>query len=213
METFLIKALVLAILLALMYKFDVVPFGMALTTIKDTGGIGMGGGNIAYLREVTSAGVDLGTPDTNHSAGHLDESSLDDVPTTVKKYAEDGGLTFVGISKRDVTFKLMMQQSGLTHLGMVEEVRNKYYRLYYQRAPLQNGKVQEFMFGICRVIPELKLAFKEGEVVIVPATVEVLKNSSAITIANNTLPTEKVTADAMDIAANKYYSMKETTPA
>jgi hypothetical protein len=210
LKALLILACVLAVAYVAKQVGFMVPFGMTISTTKDTGGIGMGGGNIVYVREVTSAGADLGTPDTNHVLGHMEATDIKDVPTIVKAYAEDAGQTFSGESKRDVSLKFTCMQTDLTHLGLPAAVRGKFYRIYYQRAPLQNGKVQEYAFGICKIIPQLELAFKDGAITTIPINADVLKNSAAITIANNTLPTEKKTSAAMDIGIGLYYFIAET---
>ncbi|MFN0156891.1 MAG: hypothetical protein ACKVRP_02330 [Bacteroidota bacterium] len=214
MEPVVMNLIALVVAAAIMVLLKSVPFGMmALATTKDTGAIGMGGGNIVYLREVASTGADLGTPDTNHALGHVRSSNINDVPTIVKAHAEDGGQVFHGVAKRDVTLKFELMQRDKDSIGMVTEVLGKYYRVYYQASPNQDGKVNEFLFGLGKVTPKLELTYKEGEITIIPIEVDVLKNAAAITVANNTLPTEKKTANAMDIAAGKYYSVEETTPA
>jgi len=183
---------------------------MALTTTRAIGEIGIHGGNIAYLREVLSTGVDLGTPDTNHSIGELESTDITDNTDSVENYNEAGGRNAILDDKRKVSVKFICQQSSLAFMGLVKEVRGKFYRLYYQ-GPVRNGKITEWLFAICRVTPKLELAYKSGEVTKVPVEIECLENAALVAVLNTALPTEKITAGAMDVAAKEYYFTVETT--
>jgi hypothetical protein len=187
---------------------------MALTVTKDTAGIRRGGGSILFLRQVDSAGADLGTPDTNHDMGEIRSTGISDITEMFKEYNEAGKQVAFLEEKRDCALKFELMQTDNAHiLDIKEEVRGKYYRVYYQGKAAQGGKIPEYVFGICRVTPRIELSYKDGETAILPIEIAVLNNSTAITVANNTLPSSKVTSQAMDISANKLWSHVETTPA
>lgn len=184
---------------------------MPITTTKTKAEIGLGGGNIIYIREVKEDGTDLVTPDTNHSLGHIRGHDILDDTEKVQVHAESGDLVASLSGKRTVTLKPELLQRGKAVLDMLlDEVRGKYYRVYIQESPMAGGKVVEKMFGICQITPKLDLKYREGEVTVVPVEIDVLRNDALITIPNTALPSEKKTAAAMDIAAGKYWSRAET---
>jgi hypothetical protein len=184
---------------------------MPITTTKNKAEVGAGGGNIIYIREVQESGADLGTPDTNHSLGHVRGHEILDDRQKILVHAESGDLVASLLDKRTITIKAELLQRGKAILDMLaDEVAGKYYRVYIQESPMAGGKVVEKVFGICQILPKIDLKYQEGQVTVVPVEIDVLKNESSISVPNNTLPSEKKTASAMDIAAGKYWSRAET---
>ena len=183
---------------------------MALTTAFNPDAMGAGGSIIGYLREVKKDGTDLTTPDTNHRIPIIKESELGDETTVIKPRSEDGKLYNQLEDQRDVTFKLVLQQSDKATYDMFKEMRGKYYRLYKQTGK-RNGKTQEWLYGICKLTPKLNAKWVPGTVTEIPCEVTVLANETQISIANSALPSEKVTAtDPVLIPAGEYYVLLET---
>lgn len=207
---FILLILSLACLAYAVRYLGALPGGMAITVVKDTGEVQFGGGNILYLRNVLSTGADLGTPDTNHVMANIIDSKVpgDAEPTKVTVF-EDGSKV-EGRINRDVIWEFTFGQNSKALHDLKEEVKGKFYRIYYQDAPMVNGKVKEFMGGICIVFIDLPGEHSAETEVKPKIRVRVTKNAAIITIANATLPTEKKTSAAMDIAAGAYYSMAET---
>lgn len=207
---FVLLILSLACLIYAVKYLGAIPGGMAITVVKDAGEIQFGGGNILYLREVQSTGVDLGTPDTNHVMANIIDSKVpgDAEPRKVTTF-EDGSKVEGRIS-RDVIWEFTFGQNSLAVHKLKEDVKGKFYRVYYQDAAMVNNKVKEFMGGICTVFMDLPGEHSAETEVKPKMTVRVTKNAALISIANATLPTEKKTAAVMDIAAGAYYSMTET---
>lgn len=183
---------------------------MSITVVKDAGEIQFGGGNILYLRQVTSAGVDLGTPDTNHVMPNIVDSKVpgDSEPTKVVTF-EDGSKA-EGRVNRDAIWEFTFGQNSLSLRQLKEEVKGKFYRAYYQDAPMQNGKVAEYVGGIGTVFMDLPGEHKAESEVLPKMRIRLTKNTALIAVTNANLPSEKKTAAAMDIAAGAYYSMAET---
>lgn len=183
---------------------------MAITVVKDAGEVQFGGGNILYLRQVQSTGADLGTPDTNHVMANIIDSKVpgDSEPTKVTTF-EDGSKV-EGRINRDVIWEFTFGQNSLAVHQLKEETKGKFYRVYYQDAPMQNGKVKEFVGGICQIFIDLPGEHKAETEVQPKMRVRVTKNAALIAVTNANLPTEKKTSSAMDIAAGAYYSMAET---
>ena len=182
---------------------------MTLASTKDKAKVGLGGGGEAWLRQVTSAGVDLGTPDTNHSVGYIETSDLDDNTEEVKVYDETGALVANVLDKRTVVWKCTLQQSSGDEIAIMDECRGKFYRLYTYSG-IRNNKHQEWLYGICTVKPHLALAWKTGAVTNIPLEITILKVDTQITALNTDLPTVKKTAGSIIVAAGAYYKMTET---
>jgi hypothetical protein len=207
---FVLLILSLACLAYAVKYLGALPGGMAITVVKDTTEVQFGGGNILYLRNVASTGADLGSPDTNHVMPHIIDSKVPgDIEPTKTTTFEDGSKV-EGRVNRDVIWEFTFGQNSLALHNLKEEVKGKVYRVYYQDAPMVNGKVKEFMGGICVVFIDLPGEHKADTEVLPKMRVRVTKNAAAITILNATLPAEKKTAGVMDIAAGAYYSMAET---
>lgn len=182
---------------------------MAIALVKDTGEVQIGGGNILYFMEVTSAGAALGTPDTWHAAANLIDSKHVDKYSTKVTTFEDGSQV-ENRSNRDVHFEGTFGQNSLTVHAFKEETKGKFYKVYYQDAPLANAKIKEYLYAICQVFMDEEID-RKGDTEVQPKfRFRVNKNASAITNANVSLPTVKVTAAAMDVAANAYYTVVET---
>jgi hypothetical protein len=184
---------------------------MPLTTTKDVGSIGRGGGSLLYARQVQSTGADLATPDTNHDLGHVKTSSISDVTEMLEAFNEAGDQVAYLEDKRNVSLKFDLMQYDANFIdAFKEEVRGKFYRIYYQGKAKSDGGIFEASFGICRIQPRIELVLRDGEFVVLPIEVRVLYNSSQITILNTDLPSVKVTAAVHTIAAGKYWSHTET---
>lgn len=183
---------------------------MTISVVKDTGEVQFGGGNILYLREVQSTGADLGTPDTNHVMPHIIDSKVpgDTEPTKVSVF-EDGSKAENRIN-RDVAWEFTFGQNSLTVHQLKEAVKGKFYRAYYQDAPMANGKVKEFVGGIGQVFIDLPGEHKAETETQPKMRIRFAKNAALIAVTNANLPTEKKTSAAMDIAIGSYYSMAET---
>ncbi len=183
---------------------------MPLTTSMNPDAMGAGGSIVAYLREVQKTGADLATPDTNHRVPIIKESELDDNTTVLKPRSEDGAIYNQLDDQRDVIFKWTVQQSDKATFDMLKEMRGKYYRLYKQTGK-RNGKTQEWIYGICKIVPRLNAKWVPGTVTEVALEVTVLRNETQISIANSALPSEKATAtDPVLIPAGEYYVLLET---
>lgn len=186
-----------------------VPFGMAITMVKDSGEVQIGGGNILYLMEVTSAGAALGSPDTWHVAANLIDSKHVDKDSTKVTTFEDGSQV-ENRANRDVHIEGTFGQNSLTVHLFKSETKGKFYKVYYQDAPLANGKIKEYLYGIGQVFMDEELE-RKGETEVQPKfRVRINKNAAAITNANASLPTVKVTAAAMDLAIGDYFKVLET---
>ena len=183
---------------------------MSITVVKDPGEAQLGGGNILFLRSVTSAGADLGSPDTNHEMANIVDSKVPgDVEPTKTVTFEDGSKSELR-SNRDVMWEFTFGQNALSLLAMKEEVKGKFYRAYYQDAPMSNGKVKEYVGGIGQVFMDLPGEHKAEKEVQPKMRIRFLKNAALIAVTNANLPSIKKTASAMDIAIGAYYSMAET---
>jgi len=210
MEIVMLQLLGWAVILLVAYLFRFIPFGMALTTTKDAGELSLGGGGILYAREVQSSGVDLGTPDTNHSLGWIEDSETSDNTAVVDRFDESGALVNSLDDKRTITHKATLMQTSAAYMKIVNDVRGKFYRIYYQDKKDGNGKVKEILFAICKITPNMTLARKSGSGTVIPVEIKVLKNAALVAVVNANLPTEKITAGAMDVAAGAYYFVVET---
>ena len=183
---------------------------MSITVVKDAGEIQFGGGNILYLRAVTSAGADLGTPDTNHVMPNIVDSKVPGDAEPTKTVTFEDGAKAEGRVNRDVNWEFTFGQNSLSLRQLKEEVKGKFYRVYYQDAPMQNGKVGEYVGGIGSVFIDLPGEHKAESEVLPKMRIRFTKNTALIAVTNANLPTEKKTSAAMDIAAGAYYSMAET---
>lgn len=184
---------------------------MAITVTKDLAEVQVGGGNILYLRNVTAGtGADLGSPDTNHVMPNIIDSKVPgDVEPTKVVTMEDGSKA-EGRSNRDVIWEFTFGQNSLAVLSLKEETKGKIYRVYYQDAPMSNGKVKEYCAGLGQVFMDLPGEHGADKEVLPKMRIRIQKNAASIPVTNANLPTEKKTVAAMDISAGAYYSMAET---
>ncbi len=192
-----------------MWKQMAIPFGMAISITKDVGEIAVGGGNLLYVKEKTSAGADLGTPDTWHTFPNLLTSKFIDTDERKDIVHEDASRVTIR-STRKVGVDGTTSQVSKVVLATKEEMRGKFYAVYYQDAPMANGKKREYYLAICQGFMNIEKDNKDAQEQTVSFSFVALKNAGAITVANGDLPSVKVTSGAMDVAAGAYYSVAET---
>lgn len=183
---------------------------MAIAVTKTTGEIAVGGGNLAYLMEVNADGSALGSPDTWHTMPHILESTVP-IDTDAQKdiVMEDGGRVVLR-STRKVGAQFVFAQVSKAVLDIKEETRGKYYKLYYQDAPMSNNDVREYMFGVGQVFMNIEKKGADAQEQKVTLDFVCNKNAALIANTNLSLPSVKVTAGAMDVPANAYYLKVET---
>lgn len=192
-----------------MWKQMAVPFGLAITATKDVGEIAVGGGNLLYVKEVTSAGAELGTPDTWHAWPNLLSSKFIDTDERKDIVHEDASRVTMR-STRKVGVDGTTSQVSKAVIATKEEMRGKFYAVYYQDAPMANGKKREYYFAICQGFMNIEKENKDATEQMINFSFVAVKNTAQVTVANNALPSVKVTAGAMDVAAGAYYSVAET---
>jgi hypothetical protein len=186
-----------------------VPFGMAISISKDVGEIAVGGGNIMYVKEVKSDGTDLASPDTWHVWANLISSKFTDTDERKDIVHEDASRVTLR-STRKVGIEGTTSQVSKAIIATKEEMRGKFYAVYYQDAPLANGKVREYYLGICQGFMNIEKENKDATEQTINFSFVALKNNALISVPNASLPSVKKTAGAMDVAAGAYYSIAET---
>ena len=182
---------------------------MAITIVKDVGELALGGGNLLYVKEKTSAGADLGTPDTWHTWANLIDSKFSDTDERKDVTHEDASRVTLR-STRKISLEGTTSQVSKILLETKEEMRGKYYAVYYQDAAMTNGKVREYYIAICQGFLNIEKENKDASEQTLKFTFVANINTALIAVTNLSLPTVKKTAAAMDVAANKYYTITET---
>jgi len=109
------------------------------------------------IREVTP------TPGTDHSdIGYLEESTIDDILETEKRFDERGNLTNVLEKSRVAAVRSKLMQVGIDEIGLIKNSAAKRYSLRYHGVNRDSGKFQYNAFD--RVVLNRSLArnYKPG---------------------------------------------------
>ncbi|MCX7611846.1 MAG: hypothetical protein N2043_09700 [Ignavibacterium sp.] len=173
---------------------------------KDKGKIARFGGGVLKIREVN----DDGTPVENAQVldlGYIQETTLSDTTDIEVVTDETGAQVQSYEGNRSVRFTGVLMQSDADLMNFFKETcRNRYYQVYYRANSNVNGNVQEILFGIVRIKPQVELASSTRRI---PFEFNVLKNETLITVSNaNTLFGS--VAQTFQVPANNYYVIVDT---
>jgi len=166
-----------------------------------------GGENGIEVKNVNADGSDLGSPDSFTPLGYLEDATpKDDTPKT-KKSDETGSIVKVLEGIREVGLDAILMQSGADEMNfLVKDSRGKFYAVYRDNGIVDN-KHQEIFYAICMIANKYDVKSTDK---VIPITVDVLKNKSAITITAANLPTSAHTSSDVTIPAGEYYKIVET---
>ena len=165
------------------------------------------GGNWSAIR-VTDAGA-LDTGETAVDFGYVKSAELVDETEELTDNDETGAQVISEEGNRTVKVSGLLMQTDKTTIDFFKEtVRDKYYMIYHYDGE-NDGKNQEYVFGICKIRPMIRVASDTKRI---PFEFSVLKNEAAIGMGGTGEPAKPSGAYAasMDIAAGLYYSVTET---
>lgn len=146
--------------------------------------------------------------------GYVQEATLNDSTETEDVMDETGGVVNTDELSRTVKITGLLMQTDKELIDFLKEtVRGKYYAIYHYDG-INNGKYQDYHFGICQIKPMIEIASGTKRI---PFEISVLKNTSLIPVNGSgegfitTVAKGSATTDAYNIAANTYYTLAETT--
>ena len=145
--------------------------------------------------------------------GYVQESTLSDSTETEDVMDETGGVVNTDEITRTVKITGLFMQTDKGLIDFLKDtVRGKYYAVFHYDG-INNGKYQDYHFGICQIKPMIEIASGTKRI---PFEISVLKNSSLIPVggaseAVMTTEAHSSETDAYNIAANGYYTLVETT--
>ena len=190
---------------------------------KDKGAIKKFGGGVLKVLLVTDSGP-AGTEVSTAwlEMGYVQESKVSDV-TENESITDETGNTVASVeANRVVKFTGLFMQTDKDTIDFLKEtVRGNFYSVYHYDG-VNNGKYQEYLFGICTIKPIVEVATGTKRI---PFEFTVLKNEAAIVysdkdgtnITQAELPSGNYAqgdittgANAATIPINQYYSLTET---
>jgi len=178
---------------------------MALT--KDKGKITKYGGGVLKLREVGDDGTVV-SGSTVYDLGYIQETRLSDETGEESVKDETGSIVQSHEGDRGIKFTGVLMQTDKELIDFLKEnVRGKYFQVYYKANNNVNGQVQEIFFAIVKVKPMIDLASNTRRL---PFEMTALKNEGAITISDASTAYGS-TASTATIPAGQYYVVTETS--
>lgn len=178
---------------------------------KNLGAIKFKSGGTWSAIRVTDSGT-LDTGETHNNFGYVESSELSDETEEIVAFDESGAQVVAEEGNRTVKVTGLLMQTDKTTVDFFKEtVRGKYYAIYHYDGT-NDGNHQEYYFGICRIRPLIKIASGTKRI---PFEFTVMKNTSALGMGGTGEPAAPsgVYGTSFDIAANEYYSLKETAVA
>lgn len=170
---------------------------------KDKGAIKKFSGGSLWYQECTDAGAALGSPDTWHTFGYIQESKLSDMTDEESIYDETGGQVTSLEGNRTVKFSGLFMQTDKDHIDFLKEtVRGKFYHIYHSQG-IVNGTTQEMLYGICSIKPQVEIASGTKRM---PFEFTVLKNDAELTSVSTSGITG-ASAATITVPASQYYAV------
>jgi hypothetical protein len=112
---------------------------------------------VMEIREVTP------TPGTDHSdIGYLEESTIEDIFDTVKRFDERGNLTNVLENSHLAAIRTKLMQVGIDEIGLIKNSAGKRYSLRYHGVNKDSGKFQYNSFDKAVLSRSLARGYKSG---------------------------------------------------
>lgn len=112
---------------------------------------------VMEIREVSP------TPGTDHSdIGYLEESTIEDILETEKRFDERGSLTNVLEKTRVAAVRTKLMQLGIDEIGLIKDSAGKRYSLRYHGVNRDSGKFQYNCFDRVVLNRSLARSYKPG---------------------------------------------------
>lgn len=176
---------------------------------KNTGAIKtFSGGNWSAIR-VTDSGT-IKTGETQVNFGYVKSGTLKDETEELVDFDESGAQVVSENGNRTVKVTGLLMQTDKSTIDFFKEtVRGDIYFAVYHYDGVNDGKRQEYYFGICKFKPLVEVASGTKRI---PFEFSVLKNEAAIGLGGTGEPAKPTGtyATSFDIAAGLYYSITET---
>lgn len=142
--------------------------------------------------------------------GYIETSSIKDETTQTDYPDETGNVVTVDDEVRTVSLTGNLMQTDKDLLDFLKEgCRNKYFAVY-QNAGMNEGKVQEVFYGICKIRPLIDVTSGTKRP---PFEIKALKNETALVFGDGGIevPAESE-AVAATIPAGEYYYIASNSP-
>lgn len=175
---------------------------------KNIGAIRFKSGGLWSAIRVTDTGT-LDTGETHVNFGYVKSAELVDETEELTDFDESGEQIISEEGNRTVKVTGLLMQTDKSTIDFFKEtVRDKYYAIYHYDGE-NDGKYQEYLFGICKIRPMIRVASDTKRI---PFEFTVLRNESAVGMGGTgepAMPTGNH-ATSLDVAAGMYYSVTET---
>jgi len=175
---------------------------------KDKGAIKTFSGGVWSAIEVTDSGA-IKTGQSQNDLGYVKSSTLRDETEELTDFDESGSQVVSEDGNRTIKVTGLLMQTDKELVDFLKEtVRGKFYMIYHYDG-VNNGKYQEYVFGICKIKPLVEIASGTKRI---PFEFTVLKNEAAIGMGGTGEPAAPSSkkATSFDISAGLYYSVTET---
>jgi len=124
---------------------------------KDRRQISVKGGGTLKVRQ-----IDPTPNNTFTDLGFLGESKLTDAYNMIESKDDAGNYIDTKEAGEEVTFESSLLQTAKEQIDFMKNAKDQYFECYYP-VLLNNGKYQEILIPVARIIPGEELEFKAGE--------------------------------------------------
>lgn len=169
------------------------------------------GGNWSAIKVTDSGTIDSGELHVNF--GYVKQATLRDETEELVDFDESGAQVVSENGNRTVKVSGLLMQTDKTTIDFFKEtVRGDSYYAVYHYDGVNDGKRQEYLFGICKFRPLIEVASGTKRI---PFEFSVLKNESTVGMGGAGEPAMPTGAYAtsLDVEAGMYYSVTETAVA